>query len=425
MAGKTMADKIIIRNAGPLNGTVELAGAKNAILPIMLSLILTSGVSRIRRVPVSQDVFVLIELLTVLGAQVTFDQENRELVADTTNLVPAPISASLMQKMRASVLVMGPLLARFGVAEIGLPGGDAIGARPIDFHLRAFSAMGAVVTTRPDGVVLRAKRLSPVRFILDYPSVGATENILMAAVLVAGESRIVNAALEPEVLDLIAVLRKMGAQIDFAFPATIVVQGVSNLQVFEHDVILDRLEAGTFMLAAAITGGNITIPAIEAATLELFSKKLGDMGHEITVGTDGFGITIQATDKPVGVAFKTMPFPGFPTDLQAPTTAALCCAAGVSSVCETVFESRMHHVPELVKMGAHITVQGSTATITGVDRLVGAPVVAQDIRVAAALVLAGLRADGETVITGVHHLERGYDSLDKKLASLGACIEIV
>lgn len=419
-----MADKIIVRNAGPLQGTVELSGAKNAILPIMLSLILTSGVSRIRRVPASQDVFVLIELLTLLGAQVTFDQVAHELVVDTTNLTPVAIPGALMQKMRASVLVMGPLLARFGWAEIGMPGGDAIGARPIDFHLKAFAAMGAEVTNHADRVVVRAHKLAPQRFILDYPSVGATENILMASALVPGESQIVNAALEPEVMDLIKVLRAMGARIDFAFPATIVVEGVLDLQAVEHDVILDRLEAGTFMLAAAITGGNITIPAIEVTTLELFIKKLSDMGHLITTGTDGFGLTIQATDKPVGVSCKTMPFPGFPTDLQAPTMAAMCYATGISSMCETVFESRMHHVPELIKMGAKITVNGSTATVTGVDRLVGTTVAANDIRVAAALILAGLRADGETVVTGVHHLERGYDGLDKKLRALGACIEV-
>ncbi len=420
-----MADHIIVRNAGALHGRVELAGAKNAVLPIIISLILTSGVSRIRRVPASQDVFVLIDLLTLLGARVTFDQEKHELVADTTNLAPAPIPASIMQKMRASVLVMGPLLARFGWAELAFPGGDAIGARPIDFHLKAFAAMGAEVEVRTDRVVVRAKKLSSCHFILDYPSVGATENILMAAVLAPGESRIVNAALEPEVMDLIEVLRKMGAEIDFAFPATIVVRGVQALRAFEHDVILDRLEAGTFLLAAAITGGAIEIPGIAAETLELFTKKLTDMGHQISVGSDGRGIAIRATDQPVATSFKTMPFPGFPTDLQAPTMAALCRARGTSVICETVFESRMHHVAELTKMGAKIALSGSTATVTGVDRLVGAHVAANDIRVAAALVLAGLAAEGETVITGVHHLERGYDALDKKLQALGACVEIV
>ena len=420
-----MTDRIIVRNAGALHGRVELAGAKNAVLPIIISLILTSGISRIRRVPASQDVFVLIDLLTLLGAQVTFDQEKHELVVDTTNLAPAPIPASIMQKMRASVLVMGPLLARFHWAELAFPGGDAIGARPIDFHLRAFAAMGADVVSEADRVVVRAKKLSPCRFVLDYPSVGATENILMAAVLVPGESRIVNAALEPEVMDLIEVLRKMGAEIDFAFPATIVISGVSTLRAFEHDVILDRLEAGTFLLAAAVTGGTIEIPGIAADTLELFTKKLTDMGHVITTGTGGIGLSIKATNQPVATSFKTMPFPGFPTDLQAPTMAALCLARGTSVIGETVFESRMHHVAELTKMGAKIALSGSTATVTGVDRLVGAHVAANDIRVAAALVLAGLAAEGETVITGVHHLERGYDALDKKLQALGACVEIV
>lgn len=421
-----MADRIIVRNAGALHGRVELAGAKNAVLPIIISLILTSGVSRIRRVPASQDVFVLIDLLTLLGARVTFDQEKHELVADTTNLAPAPIPASIMQKMRASVLVMGPLLARFGWAELAFPGGDAIGARPIDFHLKAFAAMGAAVEVGAERVVVRAKKLSSCHFILDYPSVGATENILMAAVLATGESRIVNAALEPEVLDLIEVLRKLGAEIDFAFPATIVVRGVDVLRPsFEHDVILDRLEAGTFLLAAAITGGTVEIPGIHADTLELFTKKLTDMGHMISVGSGGDGIAIRATDQPVATSFKTMPFPGFPTDLQAPTMAALCLAWGTSVICETVFENRMHHVAELTKMGAKIALSGSTASVTGVKQLVGAHVAVNDIRVAAALVLAGLVAEGETVITGVHHLERGYDAFDKKLQGLGACVEIV
>lgn len=420
-----MAENIVVCNAGPLQGTVELAGAKNAVLPIIISMILTSGVSRIRRVPASQDVYVLIDMLSGLGARVTFDEEMHELVVDTTDLFAQKIPSEIMQKMRASVLAMGPLLARFGWSELAFPGGDAIGARPIDFHLRAFAAMGAEIENGTDQVKVMAKELVPQRFILDYPSVGATENILMAAVLVPGQSQIVNAALEPEVFDLITVLRKMGAKIDFAFPATIIVHGVKVLHPVEHDVIFDRLEAGTFLLAAAVTGGEITIPGIEFSTIELFVKKLRDMGHKIIPGVNGYGVSIKSTNRPIATTFKTMPFPGFPTDLQAPTTAALCYANGVSVITETVFENRMHHVGELVKMGAQITVSGSVATITGVDRLFGTAVAANDIRVAAALVLAGLRAEGETTISGVHHLERGYDALDEKLRALGACIKIV
>ncbi|MCL5436891.1 MAG: UDP-N-acetylglucosamine 1-carboxyvinyltransferase [Candidatus Dependentiae bacterium] len=420
-----MQDHIIVQNAGPLSGSVELSGAKNAALPIIIALILTPGTSRLRRVPALQDVSVLIELLTLLGARVTFDRKVHELVVDTSRLAPAPLPAQIMGKMRASVLAMGPLLARFGWAEVAFPGGDAIGARPIDLHLKAFAAMGAEIDVTPERVRARAKKLSPCHVVLDYPSVGATENILMAAVLVPGQSRIVNAALEPEILDLIAVLSKMGAEIEVLAPATIVVQGVAELQPCEHDLLLDRLEAGTLLLAAAMTGGSIEVPEIRAETLELFLKKLMDMGHRVTLGPDGRGVRLEATVEPRAISFKTMPYPGFPTDLQAPMTAALCRAAGVSRVTETVFENRMHHVPELIKMGALIGVQCGTATVTGVDRLIGAAVAANDIRVAAALILAGLTADDRTVITGLSHLERGYEGLDQKLQALGACLEVV
>lgn len=418
-----MADRIIVQNAGALKGQVTLSGAKNAVLPIMASLILTSGVSRLKRVPASHDVFVMIDLLTQLGARVTFDKQKGELVCDTSLLGGCAVSPDVMKRMRASILAMGPLLARFKRAEIAMPGGCVIGTRPIDFHLRAFSAMGATVVCEDERVLVFAKNLVARRFILDYPSVGATENILMAAVLVAGKTEIANAAIEPEVLDLITVLRKMGARIDLAVPSMIVIHGVETLKPIEHNVILDRLEAGTFLLAAAATGGELYVPEIDAEDLELFLQKLRDMGHEITVGTDGKGIRFKAVDKPEGISFKTMPHPGFPTDLQSPMSAVLCCARGKSVVCETVFENRMHHIIELRKMGAQITLDGNTATINGVDMLHGAAVVASDIRAGAALIIAGLAAEGTTVVTGIHHLDRGYDRLEEKLRTLGACIK--
>ncbi len=415
---------IVIDQCRPLQGEVTIAGAKNAVLVIMASLILTSGTSRLTNVPCSDDVYQMIILLESLGATVYFDTACRMLDIDTRSIQSYTVSPDIMRKIRASILVMGPLLARYGRAQVALPGGDLIGSRPIDLHLKAFMQMGAYIEQKAEFLTAHASSLQPYRCVLEYPSVGATENILMAAVLIPGTTRIVNAAIEPEVLDLITVLRKMGAHIDIQPPALLEVQGVTELYPIEHEIMPDRLEAGTLLLAAAITGGNIRIPQAPAYALDVFLEKLAEMGHSVVQDDNGKGVRFTATRSPKAVSFKTMPYPGFPTDLQAPMMAAQCIASGTSIIHETVFENRLIHVRELQKMGAQITVEGTTASIKGVDELYGAHVIATDIRASAGLIIAGLAAQGQTIMTGVHHLRRGYQDLEHKLTQLGAHITV-
>ena len=414
---------IIIEQSLELQGEASLFGAKNAVLCSMASLILTKGKSKLKNVPHSHDVLQMIKLLKNLGAEVTFFKDEHSLEVDTTSVNAWNVKADIMKKMRASVLVMGPLLARFGRADIALPGGCVIGSRPINYHLRNFEKMGVVVDVHGEILTARAAKLIPGKLVLEYPSVGATENLMMAAVLGQGTTRIVNAALEPEVMNLITVLQKMGAKITILPPATIEIEGVATLQPIEHEIIPDRLEAGALLLAVAMTGGEINIPQAPAHTLDIFLMKLQEMGHHIKVGENETGIRLKATKNPHAVSFKTGPYPGFPTDLQAPMMAAQCLAEGISVVEETVFENRLVHIRELQKMGAQISLDHNTATVTGVEELYGAPVIATDIRASCALVLAGLVAKGTTVMAGVHHWLRGYEALDKKLAKLGATIE--
>lgn len=416
---------LVVRKSKPLSGSVSLSGAKNAVLVTMMSLLLTRGVSRLRRVPNSSDVHAMIALLRGLGAVVSFDEKAGTLEVDTSSVSKFEISPDLMRATRASVLVMGPLLARYHQARLAFPGGDPIGKRPIDIHLKALRAMGAEITVEGPIIDAKVSAWKPARLILDYPSVGATENILMAAVMASGKTEIVNAAIEPEILDLIAVLRAMGAQIDFDFPATIVIRGVSELKPVDHAVMFDRLEAGTLLVAALATGGELHLPEAPVEAMELFLEKIRDMGHSVTVGPNGVGVTVRACKQPQAVSFKTMPHPGFPTDLQAPMMALLCRAEGTSEIHETVYENRFLHVSELQRMGAKIEVSGHTARITGVERLNGMVVTAPDIRGGAALVIAGLMAEGETIVHGVRHLLRGYESLDEKLRSLGAELEFI
>ena len=415
---------IFIEQSLNLHGELTSIGAKNAVLVIMASLVLTTGKSQLTNVPASVDVYQMIALLKDLGAQVTFNELSQILDVDTSTINNYRVSPDIMKKMRASILVMGPLLARYGQAHIALPGGCLIGARPIDLHLKAFARMGASIEITGDYLNARAVMLQSQKFILEYPSVGATENIVMAAVLTPGTTRIVNAALEPEVFDLIGVLRAMGAKINIIPSATIEIEGVTELQPITYTIMPDRLEAGTLLLAAAITGGHINLPQAPAYALEVFLDKLDEMGHHIIIGAGGIGITLKANKNPKAVSFKTMPYPGFPTDLQAPMMAALCLSSGSSIIHETVFENRMLHVRELQKMGAQITLDGNCAIIKGVDELYGAQVIATDIRASAALVIAGMAAKGATTITGVHHLQRGYQGLEKKLSDLGAKITI-
>jgi UDP-N-acetylglucosamine 1-carboxyvinyltransferase len=415
---------IIVEKSPALQGTVDLYGAKNAVLVIIASLLLTRGKSRLSNVPASDDVFAMITLIESLGGQAFFYEHEHVLEIDTSSVNKWQVSAQMMKKMRASILVMGPLVALFGKAEVALPGGCVIGERSIDYHLKNFKKMGAYIDQVGDYLNIHANGLHAQRLVLEYPSVGATENILMAATLTHGITTIVNAALEPEVLDLIAALRKMGAHIEIQAPATICIEGVASLQPIEHTIMVDRLEAGALLLAAAISGGTLTLPQACAYSMDVFLFKLEEMGHEIIVGPHGIGITIKATKEPKAVSFKTAPYPGFPTDLQAPMMAAQCLAQGTSVVEETVFENRLVHVRELQKMGAQIKVMHNKATIIGVEKLYGASVIATDIRASCALVLAGLVADGSTIMTGIHHWTRGYDGLEKKLACLGAMIAI-
>lgn len=415
---------IVVHQSPPLSGTVHLTGAKNAVLVIMASLLLTRGKSILKNVPISVDVLWMIELLSDLGAKVSFDKESHTLYVDTSSVNSFAVKAEIMNKMRASILVMGPLLAHFSRAEIAFPGGCLIGSRPIDYHLKNFKRMGVEISSDGDVISAHVEKLKPQRLVLEYPSVGATENLLMAAVLTLGETQIVNAALEPEVLDLVSVLIQMGAHIKIQPPATIRIEGVYSLHPIEHSIVYDRLEAGTILLAAAITGGHVKLPEAPAYILDTFLEKLSDMGHEIIIGKNGKGIEFKATDLPRAVSIKTSPYPGFPTDLQAPMMSNLCLSSGNGIVHETVFENRLLHVRELQKMGAQIEVNYQVAHVSGVDELFGTEVIATDIRASAALVIAGLAARGTTIIKGVQHWLRGYEELEKKLALLGALITL-
>lgn len=407
-----------------LKGEAHINGAKNAVLVVIASLLLTSGKSRLYNVPASADVTHMIRLMKQLGAHVTFNVQEHILDIDTTTVMKWRVTQDIMKKMRASILVMGPLLARFGRADIALPGGCVIGMRPIDYHINNFMKMGVSISTMNDFLNAQVDTLRAQKIVLDYPSVGATENIMMAATLTPGVTKIINAALEPEVLDLITVLTKMGARITVHPPATIEIEGVTELFAIEHSIMPDRLEVGTLLLAAAITGGEIYIPQAQANTLDLFLFKLEEMGHRIEIGPDNIGIRLKATTSAKAVSFKTAPYPGFPTDLQAPMMVAQCLAEGRSVIEETVFENRLLHARELEKMGAQIKVEYNKATIIGVEELYGAQVIATDIRASCALALAGLAAKGSTIMTGIHHWKRGYENLDKKLSRLGARIAL-
>ena len=415
---------ILVKKSGPLCGTVSISGAKNAALPIMASLILNSGVNVLKNIPDLTDIRITVQLLEELGAKVQANYKAGILTIDTSTINCWKVSQEIMKQTRASIVVLGPLLARFGKAQVAFPGGDAIGARPIDYHLKNFKKMGAIVTEHENILDLQADLLQAQRFILDYPSVGATQNLLMAAVLVSGTSYIVNAAMEPEVIDLINILQKMGAQISLEHPATIKIVGVEKLYPVEYEIMTDRLESGALLIAAAITGGDITLSNACAADMELFLAKLEEMGHAITINVHG--IRLQACKNPKNISFKTAPYPGIATDLQPLIMVAQAVSSGKSETIETVFENRFLHVPYLKIMGANMDVVGNHKTVVqGVKKLQGAVVQATDIRASCALVLAGLVADGITRVYGVSHWRRGYESLDEKLKVLGATIEFV
>lgn len=406
--------------AGParLQGRVRASGAKNAVLPILAATLLGEGASTIHDVPDLEDVQVLCHILSALGCRV-------QRTGTTLRIVPGTLHSDapdhLVRRMRASFLVLGPLLARTGRARVALPGGCAIGTRPVDLHLMGMQALGARIDIVHGDVRARAPYLEGTSVYLDFPSVGATENIILAAVLARGETVIENAAEEPEVVDLCAFLQKMGARISGAGTKVIRIEGVGSLRGAEHTVIPDRIEAGTFLLGAAITCGDVVVENARPDHLKSLLAKLREAGTEV-VPFDG-GIRAIAKGRPKPLHVKTLPYPGFPTDLQAPMMALLTLADGPSIMTETVFEDRFRHVEALRRMGANIHLDGRSAVITGREKLHGAEVAASDLRAAAALVLAGLSAEGHTVIQGLEHLDRGYQGLEEKLGALGARLE--
>jgi UDP-N-acetylglucosamine 1-carboxyvinyltransferase len=416
--------RFIIQKGAPLKGRVRVSGAKNSVLPIIAASLLPDGQSVIEDIPYLNDVKIMCDLLKSLGAEIEFSENNTKLKVKPDRIINTIAPYELVNKMRASFLVMGPLLAKTGNAVISLPGGCAIGSRPVDLHLKGFAAMGAQITQGHGYVEARVKgRLKGNRIYLDFPSVGATENIIMAAVLADGQTIIENAATEPEIVDLATYLTSMGAEIKGAGTDTIKVNGVRELKGVNHAVIPDRIEAGTLMVAAAITGGDVVIENVLPDHLKPISAKLREAGVEISEELSSVHVT--AADRIKAVDIKTHPYPGFPTDMQAQMTALMTKAQGTSMVIETIFENRFMHISELKRMGANIKIEGRSAVIEGNERLMGAKVKATDLRAGAALIIAALSAEDETEITDIEHIDRGYVTIDKKLKSLGANISRV
>lgn len=421
--GENNVSKLIISQAKPLKGRVRISGAKNSVLPVIAASLLADGRSVIEEIPYLNDVKVMCELVSSLGASVVLsdDKSRLEINCRAINNTTAPYE--LVNKMRASFLVAGPLLAKAGHVRISLPGGCAIGSRPVDLHLKGFAALGASITQGHGYIEASCKgRLKGNKVYLDFPSVGATENIMMAATLAEGHTVIENAAIEPEVVDLATYLTSMGADIKGAGTDTIKISGVKNLNAASHTVIPDRIEAGTFMIAAAITGGDVIIENTVTDHLKPVTAKLREAGVEVS--EELTSIRVRA-DRIGAVDIKTHPYPGFPTDMQSQMTSLLSIADGTSMVIETIFENRFMHACELKRMGANIKVEGRSAIIEGCAGLSGASVRATDLRAGAALILAGLRAEGTTEILDIDHVDRGYYKIDEKLRRLGAVIERV
>ena len=412
--------RIEIEGGIPLTGSVAVSGAKNAVLPILMASLLTDRPCRLKNVPHLKDVTTTIELLAQMGAEVGLaDQFTIEL--NTSEVAHQEAPYDLVKTMRASVLVLGPLLGRFGKARVSLPGGCAIGARPVDQHLRGLAALGADVRVESGYIVAEADRLRGARIVLDTATVTGTENIMMAAVTAEGVTRLENAAREPEVVDLADCLNSMGADIRGAGTTTIEIDGGKALDGYDYSVLPDRIEAGTFLVAAAMTGGHITARRARPETLEAVLQKLEQTGAEISTGEDWIELDMKGR-RPRAVDVTTAPYPGFPTDMQAQFTALNAIAEGTGVVRETVFENRFMHVLELQRLGADIRLEGNAVIIRGRKTLNGAPLMATDLRASAGLVLAGLVAEGTTVIDRVYHIDRGYENIEEKLGQLGARI---
>ena len=412
-------EKLKIVGNGPLNGDITVSGAKNAALPILCASLLTADTLRLTNVPQLRDVLTTQKLLQGMGARVMTDNVHEyELTASDIHTLQAPYE--LVKTMRASILVLGPTLARFGEASVSLPGGCAIGSRPVDQHIKGLAAMGADIVIEHGYVKARGK-LKGARVVMDMVTVTGTENLLMAATLAEGVTILENAAREPEVTDLAECLVKMGAKISGIGSDRLVIEGVERLHGAEHAVMPDRIEAGTFLVAAAVTQGHVVLRRAHAASMEAVLDKLVEAGCVVEAGDDWISLDMKRRPKAVNV--RTLPYPAFPTDMQAQFMTLNALADGVSRVTETIFENRFMHVPELNRMGANIATEGNTAIITGVPRLSGATVMATDLRASASLVIAGLVADGETIVDRIYHLDRGYEHIEQKLAGVGAQIE--
>jgi UDP-N-acetylglucosamine 1-carboxyvinyltransferase len=422
--------KILIEGGTPLEGDVQISGAKNAVLPILCATLLADEPVQISNVPHLHDVVTTAKLLAGLGAEITVDQgtigkgSESGMVVDPRSVNSHVAPYELVKTMRASVLVLGPLLAKYGAAEVSLPGGCAIGSRPVDLHIKGLQALGAEITVDHGFIKAKAGRLKGGRVVFDIVSVGATENVLMAAALAQGTSVLENAAMEPEIVDLADCLNAMGARIEGAGTGHIVVHGVDRLHGAKHAVVADRIETGTFLVAGAMTGGRVTARRARPETMDAVLQKLREAGAEIEVEGDRITLDMRGR-RPRAVNFTTAPHPAFPTDMQAQFMALNCIADGVGVINETIFENRFMHVQELQRLGADIRVEGHTAIVRGVPQLSGAPVMATDLRASASLILAGLVADGETVIDRIYHLDRGYENIEEKLSGLGARIRRV
>jgi len=413
-------DKLIIKGGVPLNGEIRVSGAKNAALPILAATLLADSPVTVGNVPHLHDITTTMELLGRMGVQLMVDERmNIEVDNRTINEFFAPYE--LVKTMRASILVLGPLLTHYGRADVSLPGGCAIGSRPVHLHIQGLTAMGAEVRVEGGYIRATAKRLKGVHLPMDMVTVTGTENLMMAATLAEGTTVIQNAAREPEVVDLANCLISMGAQIEGAGTDTIVIEGVTSLSGTRYDILPDRIETGTYLVAAAMTGGRVKLKRTRPELLEAVLGKLSEAGAEVTVGEDWVTLDMHGA-RPEAVDVHTSPYPGFPTDMQAQFTAMNCISRGTATITESVFENRFMHVLELQRMGADLKLEGNTAFSQGVDRLTGAPVMATDLRASASLVLAGLVAERETSVARIYHIDRGYETIEEKLAQLGAQI---
>jgi UDP-N-acetylglucosamine 1-carboxyvinyltransferase len=417
-------DKFKILGGGPLSGEICISGSKNAALPILAAVLLADSPVTLHNVPHLNDITTMNKLLSSMGVMIE-GTNGHGFVLDSNNITDFTAPYDLVKTMRASILVLGPMLARYGIANVSFPGGCAIGSRPVDIHLRGLEAMGAKIEI--DGGYIRATsngRLKGTHFLMDTVTVGGTENLLMAAVLAEGKTILENAAQEPEIVDLANMLIAMGAKIEGVGTSTLIIEGVKSLHGCTYKVMPDRIETGTYLVAAATTRGRIKLTATSASILEAVIVKLEEAGADITSGDDWIVLDMHGK-RPKAVSLKTAPYPAFPTDMQSQFMAMNAVADGVSHITETIFENRLVQVNELNRMGAHILLEGNTAVVTGVERLNGAPVMASDLRASASLVIAGLVADGETLIDRIYHIDRGYEAIEAKFQSIGASVNRV